>query len=120
MTAEVRKRCLEPFFTTKGAAGTGLGLATAYGIIKRHHGEIQIESALGEGTRIIIALPSVAIRVAPAAPKDRKQLPPMDILVIDDEEMVRNVIAEYLRADGHHVDMADGPTIGLHKINDGR
>jgi signal transduction histidine kinase len=120
MTLEVRKRCLEPFFTTKGAAGTGLGLATAYGIIKRHHGEIQIESEPGKGTRIIIALPSVPIHVAPTAPRDRRQLPPMDILLIDDEEMVRNVIAEYLRADGHRVDVADGPTVGLHKINDGQ
>jgi signal transduction histidine kinase len=119
MTAEVRKRCLEPFFTTKGAAGAGLGLATTYGIVKRHHGEIQIESEPGQGTRITIALPSVPIHHASSAPKNRGRISPMDILVIDDEEMVRNVVAEYLRDDGHDVDVADGATVGLHKINDG-
>ena len=120
MTAEVRKRCLEPFFTTKGAAGTGLGLATTYGIVKRHRGEILIESEPGLGTRITIALPSAPINRPTSVPKNRGRITAMDILVIDDEEMVRNVIAEYLRADGHDVDVADGPTIGLHKINDGQ
>jgi Signal transduction histidine kinase regulating C4-dicarboxylate transport system len=120
MTAEVRKRCLEPFFTTKGTAGTGLGLATTYGIVKRHHGEIQIESEPGIGTRIIITLPTVAMQRTASAPKEKACTPTMHILVIDDEVMVSNVIAEYLRADGHRVDVADGPTIGLHKINDGQ
>lgn len=120
MTLEVRKRCLEPFFTTKGAGGTGLGLATAYGIIKRHHGEIKIESEPGKGTRIIIALPSVPISLPDSSPKTRLPLPPMDILLIDDEEMVRDVVGEYLRADGHRVDLADGPTVGLRMINDGQ
>ena len=45
MSEETRRRCLEPFFTTKGERGTGLGLAMVYGIVQRHHGEIEIESA---------------------------------------------------------------------------
>jgi PAS domain S-box-containing protein len=120
MTPEVRKRCLEPFFTTKGAAGTGLGLATAYGIVKRHHGEIQIESEPGRGTRMIVTLPIADSSHVSAA---RQEVPPpraMRILVIDDEEDNRYLIAEYLGADGHEVDTADGPVDGLRKIKEVR
>jgi PAS domain S-box-containing protein len=120
MTADVRKRCLEPFFTTKGASGTGLGLATSYGIVKRHHGEIQIESEPGQGTRVIVALPEVATHRTSPMPKEGRRTPTMHILVVDDEEMVRNVIGEYLRADGHDVDLADGPIVALGKISTGR
>ena len=120
MTPDVRKRCLEPFFTTKGAAGTGLGLATSYGIVKRHHGEIQIESQAGHGTRMIVALPAVA---SSSVVEVRKQVPRplgLRILVIDDEELVRNVVAEFLLFDGHKVALADGPGVGLRKLKAGQ
>jgi signal transduction histidine kinase len=58
MTAEVRQRCLEPFFTTKGDGGTGLGLAMVFGIIKRHQGTLEIDSEQGKGTTIRIRLPA--------------------------------------------------------------
>ncbi|MBI2873167.1 MAG: PAS domain S-box protein [Chloroflexi bacterium] len=57
MTEEVRRRCLEPFFTTKGQVGTGLGLAMVHGTVQRHNGSIDIASALGEGTTVSIRLP---------------------------------------------------------------
>jgi signal transduction histidine kinase len=57
MTAEVRARCLDPFFTTKGDEGTGLGLAMVLGIVQRHKGSIDIESQLGLGTTFCITLP---------------------------------------------------------------
>ena len=50
MDEETRRRCLEPFFTTKGERGTGLGLAMVYGMVQRHSAEFEIESAVGKGT----------------------------------------------------------------------
>jgi signal transduction histidine kinase len=58
MTAEVKERCLEPFFTTKGAHGTGLGLAMVFGIIKRHQGILEVDSEPGQGTTVRIRLPA--------------------------------------------------------------
>ena len=58
MSPDVRQRCLEPFFTTKGDHGTGLGLAMVFGIIKRHQGTLQIDSQLGKGTTFRIRLPA--------------------------------------------------------------
>ena len=55
---EVRQRCLEPFFSTKGEQGTGLGLAMAFGIIRRHEGTLEIETAPGRGTTFTIRLPA--------------------------------------------------------------
>jgi signal transduction histidine kinase len=60
MSAEVRQRCLEPFFTTKGDKGTGLGLAMVFGIIKRHQGMLEIESEPGQGTTVRIHFPACA------------------------------------------------------------
>jgi signal transduction histidine kinase len=57
MTEEVRSRCLEPYLTTKGEQGTGLGLAMVYGTVQRHHGQIEIESKLSEGSLVRIRLP---------------------------------------------------------------
>ena len=57
MTEAVRQRCLEPFFSTKGERGTGLGLSMVYGIVERHRGKLEIESAAGQGTTFIIRLP---------------------------------------------------------------
>src|SRR5262249_48104859 len=56
MSEDVRRRCLEPFFTTKGPNGTGMGLAVVYGIIRQHNGSLDIASELGRGTRITICL----------------------------------------------------------------
>jgi signal transduction histidine kinase len=58
MPPDVRRRCLEPFFTTKGDRGTGLGLAMTYGIIQRHRGTIDIETQPGEGTTFRIRFPA--------------------------------------------------------------
>jgi signal transduction histidine kinase len=66
MTTEVRERCLEPFFSTKGDKGTGLGLAMVFGIIKRHQGTVEIESELGQGSTFRIRLPAYVSLAEPA------------------------------------------------------
>ncbi|HEX8898358.1 MAG TPA: ATP-binding protein [Chthoniobacterales bacterium] len=66
MSAEVRERCLEPFFTTKGENGTGLGLAMVFGIIERHQGALEIESKPGSGTTFRIRLPAATCAAATA------------------------------------------------------
>src|SRR5688500_3622029 len=69
MTEEVRQRCLEPFFSTKGKQGTGLGLALVNTIVERHGGTMAIESRVGQGTTIIARLPRHTSTPVPAAPK---------------------------------------------------
>src|SRR5437660_12219159 len=66
MTEAVRQRCLEPFFSTKGERGTGLGLSMVYGIVERHRGKLEIESAAGQGTTFIIRLPQAESSPVPA------------------------------------------------------
>ena len=57
MDEETRQRCLEPFFTTKGERGTGLGLAMVYGMVQRHSAELQLTSAVGTGTTVQLIFP---------------------------------------------------------------
>ena len=108
MTEEVKQRCLEPFFSTKGERGTGLGLSMVYGIIERHRGRLDIESAPGQGTTFIISLPIAdAVRISP--PKQQKpngRKSKLSILTVDDDERVCEVVAHYLRGDGHEVTVA--------------
>ena len=111
MPEDVRQRCLEPFFSTKGPAGTGLGLAMVHGIVERHVGRLEIESAPGRGTTIRLLLPAadVARAGAPAsleahsAPAVQDRAAPRRVLLIDDEPSVRAVTAALLAADGHSV-----------------
>jgi signal transduction histidine kinase len=104
MSEEVRQRCIEPFFSTKGERGTGLGLSMVYGIIERHRGQLEIESELDKGTTFIIRLPC-ADPSASVAKTTQSHLAPiadkLSILVVDDDERVCEVVAEYLRSDGH-------------------
>ena len=112
MSEETARRCLEPFFTTKGQRGTGLGLAMVYGLIQRHHGDISIHSVLGEGTTLRILLPIDASAVAGPSETgiDSRSGPRLRVLVVENEPMVRKVITDYLKVDGHQVtSLEDGP-----------
>jgi signal transduction histidine kinase len=103
MSEEVRSRCLEPFFSTKGEKGTGLGLSMVFGIIQRHEGTVEIESALGKGTTFRIRLPAMAEALNAADDETGKMERSLRVLVVDDEPVSRGVLESYLVADGHSV-----------------
>jgi PAS domain S-box-containing protein len=105
MPAEVIARIFEPFYTTKGERGTGLGLSASHGIIENHGGDINVISEPGKGTRFEIILPlnesnSSAV-VLPASQGNGTK--PARVLVVEDEEKVRVLLNDAFRAEGHEV-----------------
>ncbi|MBI3971640.1 MAG: response regulator [Chloroflexi bacterium] len=121
MTEDVRRRCLEPFFSTKGPRGTGLGLSMVHGTVQRHRGSIEIESASGRGTTFRIRLPLAQAGTAagPSGASGEAQASafgarPRRVLVVDDEPAVAAVTSAYLVADGHNVQVASNGLQALH------
>jgi PAS domain S-box-containing protein len=105
MTEAVRRRIFEPFFSTKGTRGAGLGLSVSYGIITRMGGRIEVESAPGVGTTFAITLPFRPVE--PEAEEETTDISrPLSILLVDDEPQVLDTAALMLGIDGHHVDTA--------------
>ncbi len=115
MDEDTRRRCLEPFFTTKGERGTGLGLAMVYGVTRRHNAEIEMESAIGAGTTMRLRFPAALssagdaqIRAVPEA------MPPrLRILSVDDDPLLIKSLRDALEADGHAVVTANGGQEGI-------
>ena len=107
MSEEVRARCLEPFYTTKGDQGTGLGLGSVYGVVRRHEGQLDIQSEAGRGTSVSISLPlDRSEKAPPSARLPIEAVQPLRILVVEDEPLVREVLNVYLTEDRHQVVMA--------------
>src|SRR4051812_18882791 len=104
MDAATQARIFEPFFTTKGAQGNGLGLSMVYGIVRRHGGEISVQSAAGEGTVLTLAFPTAEGPAAGASAARRRGAPrALCVLVVDDEPMLATMLERMLTADGHLV-----------------
>jgi len=114
MDENTRIHCLEPFFTTKGLRGTGLGLAMVYGIAQRHHAELQVDSALGKGTTIRLTFSDSA--GAAAAARQRDAAPAVEglkLLLIDDDPLILQSLRDALEFEGHRVICAHGGQTGI-------
>jgi signal transduction histidine kinase/ActR/RegA family two-component response regulator len=116
MDEKTRRRCLEPFYSTKiQRGGSGLGLAMVYGMMQRHEGTIDVESAPGKGTSIRMTFPfrKETARVAAADNPQVSQDRPLNILCIDDEQHVLQLLTDCLTPFGHAVTTAPSGERGL-------
>ncbi len=115
MDEDTRRRCLEPFFTTKGERGTGLGLAMVYGVTQRHAAEVRIDSTIGSGTTVRLSfpvpaslLPAFGVPAQTDAPTRR-----LRVLVVDDDPLLLKSLCDTLELDGHIVVTASGGQAGI-------
>lgn len=107
MSEEVKKKIFYPFFSTKGVRGTGLGMSVAYGIISRHKGEILVESEENKGSVFTIKLP-VNLEATEKEKTEflKKSNQKFRILVVDDDDNIRDVLKDLLTLEGHRATLA--------------
>jgi CheY-like chemotaxis protein len=117
---EIQARIFEPFFTTKPPGeGTGLGLSLCQGIIEAHGGSIRVASSPGQGATFRVELPITAPPETAPEEAAAKELPPVrgrTILVVDDEALVTELLADLLSADGQLVETASNGYVALEKL----
>jgi PAS domain S-box-containing protein len=107
MDENTRNQAFEPFFSTKGDMGTGLGLATVYGIVKQHRGDIVIESKAGDGTAVNVYLPcidgAIAEKITSEEAAAEASVGSETVLVVEDNDAVRRLTMEILQEHGYSV-----------------
>ena len=115
MDEATKRRCLEPFFTTKGERGTGLGLAMVYGMVQRHSAEIEIDSAPGLGTtmRLLFPLPQTEVALPAAVVAGPAPRGPLRLLVVDDDPALLKSLSQTLADDGHEIVACGGGQAGI-------
>ena len=117
MSEEVLLRAFDPFFTTKGQRGSGLGLSVVFGIVSRHGGSIEIDSREGRGTTMKVRLPvGTPSKSRPAAEPVPASAATARIVVVDDEEMLAELLAEMLRLGGHVAEAFTDPRQALARL----
>ncbi len=120
MDDKVKRRCLEPFFSTKENQGAkGLGLARVFGILQRHNGQIEIQSKPGGGTVMRLVFPVAgerSPRAAAAATPQPQKAQSLKILCLDDEPAILDVLALILKGAGHDVEISHNGEDGLEKF----
>lgn len=120
MPEDVKQKIFEPFFSTKGAHGTGLGLSVSYSIIERHAGSISVVSEPGSGTNFTIDLPAIAAETSTEeSTVSVSETRSLKILVVDDEKPVRETLAEMLVAVRHRVELAGSGHEAVEKMRAG-
>jgi CheY-like chemotaxis protein len=119
MDEEVRRCALEPFFTTKGPLGIGLGLSVAHRIVQRHRGELSLRPNDPQGTVVTLRLPHASSGPVDGAPGPSPDGLTLRVLVIDDEPMVREALVDSLAEDGHTVIQAGSGAEGLARLDAG-
>jgi PAS domain S-box-containing protein len=117
MSEAVRNRCLEPFFTTKGERGTGLGLAMVYGMVQRHGAELEIHSEAGTGTTMRLIFPTATTSASAAGVTEARPLGELRILIVDDDPLILQSLQDALEQDGHLIGVADGGQAGIDKFH---
>jgi signal transduction histidine kinase/ActR/RegA family two-component response regulator len=121
MDEATRRRCLEPFFTTKGDRGSGLGLAMVYGITQRHGVDIDIQSAPGEGTTFRLTFPHTAPAPQSTGSIRIQKIPThTKILLVDDDPLLLTSMRETLVNEGHQVQTASGGRAGIEAFIDAK
>jgi signal transduction histidine kinase/CheY-like chemotaxis protein len=115
MDEHTRRRCLEPFYTTKGERGTGLGLAMVYGMVQRHSAELEIDSEPGKGTTVRLNFPAVTSSVVSATKAKIATVVkrPLRILLVDDDPLLIKSLQDTLQEDGHLVTATHGGHEGI-------
>jgi PAS domain S-box-containing protein len=113
MDEDTRRRCLEPFFTTKGTRGTGLGLAMVYGVAQRHGANLDIKSEVGKGTTVCLSFSMATISAASPAQAAVAVVGPQAVLIVDDDPLLLKSLRDALEADGHIVTIANGGQAGI-------
>jgi CheY-like chemotaxis protein len=114
MDEQTRSRCLDPFFTTKGERGSGLGLAMVYGIAQRHGADVQIDSELGKGTTVRLSFPEVTSTGDSSARREvPESVPATRILIVDDDPLLLQSLRDALEFEGHEVFCSHGGQAGI-------
>jgi signal transduction histidine kinase/ActR/RegA family two-component response regulator/PAS domain-containing protein len=113
MDEETRRRCLEPFFTTKGERGTGLGLAMVYGIVQRHGGDLVIDSQPGVGTTVRLSFTAATVSVIEATAVITALPAGLTVLLVDDDPILLRSLRETLELDGHRILTANDGKEGI-------
>jgi PAS domain S-box-containing protein len=120
MAEEVRRRCLEPFFSTKGQHGSGLGLSLVHATVERHGGTLAIESEQGRGSTFIVKLPRRGTMAASGVPIELPEPSQrLHVLMVDDDPLVMQSVVAQLKSLGHRVETAPNGREGLARFLSG-